>query len=228
MPKRLLSLSKTDYKTARDCPTKLYYRVLKYPSIKDEDEYMELLKDGGYMIGALASLLFPGAVPVYDADHEAAIQTTRGHLQKENIILLEAAFESKGKFTRPDILVKEGSRLTLIEVKAKAFDSSEPNPFRSKKGTIRSNWQPYLEDVAFQALILRELFPDFTLTCELMMPDKSRTTSIENLHSLFELNQIEPPSPTTQPLFESGNRSAVRSRVVPLGSENQLAPPLRV
>ncbi|MDP1713704.1 MAG: DUF2779 domain-containing protein [Anaerolineales bacterium] len=190
MPKRPLALSKTDYKTARGCPAKLYYRMLKYPSNQDGNEYMELLAQGGYMIGGIAGLLFPEAIPVYEPDHVKAVQITREHLKKENVILLEAAFESNGKFARPDILIKKGIHLTLIEVKAKSFDSSEPSPFRSKKGGIISGWQPYLEDIAFQALILRELFPASPLTCELMMPDKSRTTSIDNLHSLFELNQI--------------------------------------
>jgi hypothetical protein len=188
--KKILALSKTDYKTARECPTKLYYRMLKYPSNQDEDEFTELLAKGGYMIGAIAGLLFPDAVPVYEPDYDKAVQVTREHLQKQNVTLLEAAFESSGKFARPDILIKGGDHLTLIEVKAKSFDSSELNPFRNKKGTIKSDWRPYLEDIAFQTLILRELFPASKLTCELMMPDKALTTSIDNLYSLFALNQI--------------------------------------
>jgi hypothetical protein len=185
-----LALSKTDYKTARDCPAKLYYRMLKYPSNQDGDEYMELLAQGGYMIGAIASLLFPDAILVDEPDHDRAVQLTEKLIKKENVTLLEAAFESDGKFARPDILIKKGGHFSLIEVKAKSFDSSKPNPFRNKKGNIVSDWQIYLEDIAFQALILRELFPASTLTCELMMPDKSRTTSIDNLYSIFELNLI--------------------------------------
>jgi hypothetical protein len=44
-----------DYKVAQECPTKLYYRMNKYPSVKDDDEYMELLAKGGYMIGAIGA-----------------------------------------------------------------------------------------------------------------------------------------------------------------------------
>ena len=190
MSKPILALSKTDYKVAQDCPTKLYYRMLKYPSNKDGDEYVELLAQGGYMIGAIASLLFADAILVDEPDHDKARQLTEEYFKQENITLLEAAFESKGKFARPDILIKHGNDLTLIEVKAKSFDSSEENPFHNKKGNIVPAWQPYLEDITFQALILRELFPSSSLTCELMMPDTTRTTSIDNLHSLFALNQI--------------------------------------
>lgn len=190
MTKRLQLLSKTDYKVARTCPAKLYYRFQKYPSLKDGDEYMELLAEGGYMIGAIAGLLFPDAVLIDEPNHDQALLLTQAQMQKENITLLEAAFESGGKFARPDILIKEGDHFTLIEVKAKSFDSSRSDVLRNKKGIIRTDWQPYLEDITFQSLILRELFPASRLTCELMMPDKARTTAIDNLYAQFQLNQI--------------------------------------
>ncbi len=82
------------------------------------------------MIGAIACLLFPEAILVDEPDHDKAVQLTRKYFQQNNVILLEAAFESKGKFARPDILIKQGKRLTLIEVKAKSFDSTENNPFQ--------------------------------------------------------------------------------------------------
>ena len=185
-----LSISKTDYKVARSCAAKLYYRMNKYPSTKDGDEYIELLAEGGYMIGAIASLLFENAILVDEPDHDKAVALTREYFKQENIILLEAAFESQGKFARPDILIKQGDALTLIEVKAKSFESSEGDPFHGKRGGLVAGWKSYLEDITFQALILRELFPHAALTCELMMPDKTKTTGIDNLHSLFALNQI--------------------------------------
>ncbi len=186
----LFSISKTDYKVARSCAAKLYYRMHKYPSTKDDDEYIELLAEGGYIIGAIATLLFEDAVLVDEPDHDQAVALTQEYFKRENIILLEAAFESQSKFARPDILIKQGDALTLIEVKAKSFDSSEGDQFHGKRGGLVAGWKPYLEDITFQALILRELFPHATLTCELMMPDKTKTTTIDNLHSLFALNQI--------------------------------------
>jgi Domain of unknown function(DUF2779) len=41
-----------------------------------------------------------------------------------------------------------------------------------------------------QALILQELFPQAEITCELIMSDTSRSTSIDNLYSLFELKDL--------------------------------------
>jgi hypothetical protein len=43
-------LTKSDFKIARTCPTKLYYKKLRYPSLMDDNPYLEFLADGGYMV----------------------------------------------------------------------------------------------------------------------------------------------------------------------------------
>ena len=193
-------LSKSDYKSARTCPTKLYYKKLHYPTTQEGDEFMELLAQGGYMIGTIAKLLFPDAVTIKESKVQSALQATQQLITQEKVTLLEAAFFSKGKFARPDILIKDGNHFTLIEVKAKSYDGAEaqkrrdaakPNLFRSlRTGEIAPGWQPYLEDITFQCLILRELFPQAQITCELILPDTSCTTSIDNMHSLFEIKEL--------------------------------------
>ena len=47
-------LSKSDFKVARSCATKLYYKKLDYLSVRDDDAYLRFLADGGYMIEAIA------------------------------------------------------------------------------------------------------------------------------------------------------------------------------
>jgi hypothetical protein len=194
-------LTKSDYKTARTCITKLYYKKLRYPTVLDDDEFMELLRDGGYMIDALAKFLFDDGITIDGGGRQKALEDTRELLGQDNVTLFEAALLGNGKFARPDILIKQGNHLTLIEVKARSYDGakaqklledSKPNLFRNKRdGTVASDWQPVLEDITFQALILRELFPHARVTCELMMPDTSRTTGIDKLHTLFEMLQPE-------------------------------------
>lgn len=61
-PMAKLFLSKSDFKVAMTCPTKLYYRKLKYPTTMDGNEFMEMLAEGGYMVGKLATLLYPEGV----------------------------------------------------------------------------------------------------------------------------------------------------------------------
>ena len=43
-------LSKSDFRAASSCETKLFYRKRAYASTADSNEYLELLQDGGYMI----------------------------------------------------------------------------------------------------------------------------------------------------------------------------------
>ena len=52
-------LFKSDFKVARSCPSKLYYKKNGYPSANDGNKYMEYLAQGGYAVCKLATLHFP-------------------------------------------------------------------------------------------------------------------------------------------------------------------------
>jgi hypothetical protein len=198
-------LSKSDFKIARTCPTKLYYKKLNYPSIKDDDEYLEMLADGGFMVEKIAKLLHAdGQEMEYGENHEIATKLTLEALSKENATLFEATLINGQKLARVDILVKRGMRFQLIEVKAKSYSTSEneaaiakglPNLFWKNVDDpyIDSDWVEYLEDVAFQVSVLRGIFPHAEISPFLMMPDKSKTTGIDRLSSLFSVERIQKP-----------------------------------
>ena len=195
-------LSKSDFKVAQTCPTKLFYKKNGYPSANEENDYLMMLADGGYMIEKIAKLLHPeGREMKYGGAHEQAAQETLKALAADQVILFEATLMSDGKLARVDILKKTGNVFDLIEVKAKSYDSDEndaamdagrPNLFRTKSGII-ANWQEYLEDVAYQVMVLQELFPKAIIRPFLVMPDKSKTTQIDRLHSFFRLHRIQQP-----------------------------------
>jgi len=197
-------LSKSDFKVARTCPTKLYYKKSGYPSLDDQDEYLMLLAEGGYMVEKIGKLLFPEGREIgFQGPSEAAAQETLRALAAENVTLFEATLISGQKLARVDILIKRGNAFQLIEVKAKSYDSKEDaaakaegraSLFWKKKGCgIISEWQEYLEDVAFQVLVLKELFPRAKVGPFLLMPDKSKTTQIDRLHSWFRIKRIKKP-----------------------------------
>ena len=48
-------LSKSDFKVARTCATKLYYRKLGYPSMLQDDDYLQFLADGSGNTGTFAT-----------------------------------------------------------------------------------------------------------------------------------------------------------------------------
>jgi len=120
------TLSKSDFKAARSCQAKLYYRELSYPSTKDEDDYLAMLAEGGYMVETLARLHYPEGVALeYGDDPLAAAEKTREALRKEEVTVFEATLLVGHRLARADILQKKGNEFRLVEVKAKSFDSRE-------------------------------------------------------------------------------------------------------
>jgi hypothetical protein len=189
-------LSKSDFKVAQTCATKLYYKKNKYPSLKDENEYLALLADGGFMIGKLALVLYPEGIEIGEGrgnQKEAIEQTERLLSAHENITLFEPAIWVNNQLIRIDILEKKGNHFNLIEVKSKSYNSEDLAESRGKHDKIpywmKADFRPYLEDVAFQKKVLQEKYPQATVSAYLLMPDKSKTNTHENLIHWFRLNK---------------------------------------
>jgi len=202
-------LSKSDFKVARTCATKLYYKKLRYPSAHDDDPYLQFLADGGYMVEAIARLCYPGAVEVgFDAGPEASAEETMAFINAHDAItLVEATLIFERRLARVDILKKDGNKFELIEVKSKSVDTSTGlNPFRGVHGRILAPWEPYLEDVAFQYAVLRRLIPAATIVPYLCLVDKSKSTTIESIFSKFELDESD-----LKPNSRKSNSKGLRS-----------------
>jgi hypothetical protein len=186
-------LSKSDFKIARTCPTKLYYKKLGYPSIQDDDQYQEFLANGGYMVETIAKLLYPEGIEIgWDEGPEHSSLETIRALQTEYVTLFEATLLAGTKLARVDILRKNGNQFDLIEVKSKSVDGAKGPPFfRSSKGEIIADWVPYLEDVAYQTHLLRKLYPTALVTPFLCLVDTSKTTDMGSIFSQFELKRTK-------------------------------------
>ena len=171
-------LSKTAFKLGRTCGRKLAYYVHRYPSEAQDDPYMEFLADGGFMVEALARARYPDGIEVTpNAGETAAEATLRLLKSKPKITLFEAVFETEHQSARVDIIERVGNRLNLIEVKAKSTSDEadlESQGFRTKSGSIRAGWRPYLEDVTFQREVIREVMgKEFTVTPHLLLVNKT-------------------------------------------------------
>jgi hypothetical protein len=57
-------LTKTRFKLAVQCPTKLFYvnKPHSYRNAMDEDSFLAMLAEGGYQVGELAKLMHPQGV----------------------------------------------------------------------------------------------------------------------------------------------------------------------
>lgn len=193
-------LSKSDFQLASTCPKKLVYKKAYYPTANDTNEYMEMLAQGGYIVGKMATMLYPDGIEV-EGNTQDCIAQTQTLLQQENVVLFEPAIVAGQRLVRVDILVKEGNSFHLIEVKAKSHNTDEQqDPNKIKK---------YVEDVAYQYSVLKEAFPDHKIKCSLLMPDKAKHTAIENLAGWFSIkkqdkntdNEIEELPAQQKPAF---------------------------
>ncbi len=187
-----MHLSKSDFKTARECPAKLYYKKLRYPSTLADNDYLRYLAEGGFMVEKAAQLLCPEgrefAFPL-GRTREAA-DATRVFLEgPEDGVRFEAVVTWGNLMARIDILEKRGRTLNLVEVKSISVDTSDDNnPLRGKRGGIESRMRPYLEDVAFQTLLLRQAFPEFTVAPFLCVVDKALKVGPEATLDRFVLH----------------------------------------
>jgi hypothetical protein len=157
----------------------------------DDDPYVEFLADGGYMVEAIAKLLFPEGHEILADSAEEGFSATRQALEQENVTLFEAALIHEKLMAHVDILEKRGNTFRIIEVKAKTVEPKEglPSPFMGKRSVVFSEWIPYVEDLAYQTHILRSLFPNAHVIPCLCVVDKSQTSSSE---TAFENFHIQP------------------------------------
>jgi hypothetical protein len=139
---------------------------------------------------------------------QSALVRTAELLNNNAVTIFEPAF-SHGRFLiRCDILVKNGNAFEIIEVKAKSYDSANPKSLGAN-GKPSSRYLPYLQDIAFQAHVLRLCFPDAEIKSSLMMPDKNRAATIDKMNQLF-------------PLDDAGERVILRNGSVVIGFEESL------
>lgn len=178
---KLRYLTKSRFSLAVECPTKLDYSDNPaYASTKLGNEFLLALAEGGHQVGALAKCLFPEGIEVDAAGHDAQVAQTLELLQRDEVVLFEAAVRVGKLFIRVDLLRKSGDLLELYEVKAKGFDPVEPG-FVGKHGGFTSEMKPYLYDVAFQRHVLRRVFPGMRVRSHLVMPDKSAICTTDGL-----------------------------------------------
>lgn len=181
-------LTKSRFKLASECPTKLFYtgKDKVYRNLKQEDSFLAMLAEGGYQVGELAKLYYPDGIEIESSNHAEAEALTAELLQRDKVVLFEPAIRFGDLFARVDILVKDGNDFQLIEVKAKSYNSLTPE-ILGAQGGILSGMRPYIEDVAFQAHVFTSAFPHARLKTYLMMPDKSVQVSLSGLNQLFKI-----------------------------------------
>jgi hypothetical protein len=183
-------LTKSRFKLAIECPTKLFYygKPKEYMDTSAEDAFLQALAEGGFQVGEMAKLLYPGGHEITSKVHQEALDQTAELVRQDAVVLYEPAFLFKGLFIRVDILVKTGNHFQLIEVKAKSYNPNEPD-ILGKRGGISTSYLPYLQDIAFQRYVLSNAHPEALIESFLMMADKSKVSPVDGLNQLFKIKR---------------------------------------
>jgi len=185
-------LTKSRFKLAVECPAKLNYTGNKaYANTKNEDEFLKSLAEGGYQVGEMAKLLYPGGVEVTSKGYAPQLSDTQTLLAQDDATVFEGAVSFEKLFVRVDVLVKTGNQLKLVEVKSKSFAPPEEEFFRGARGDLRSDVLPYLYDVAFQTYVVRMAYPHLQVTPYLLLPDKSAVATVDGLNQMFRIARLK-------------------------------------
>jgi hypothetical protein len=186
-------LTKSRFKLAVECPTKLYYvgKTDIYADARQNDEFLQALAEGGFQVGELAKLMFPGGIEITSRSHDEQVDETARLLERDEVTLFEAAIRHGNLFARVDVLRKTGTQIELIEVKAKSFDSNSDREFRGARGGIKGGMRPYVEDVAFQRYVLCRAHPELSVSSFLMLVDKAMSCSVDGLNRRFRIRRVD-------------------------------------
>jgi hypothetical protein len=201
MTKKLFTKSR--FKLALECPTKLYYasNPQTYADQKKDDPFLQSLAEGGYQVGELAKYLVSNnpiaeeiTIETLNYD-ESLAQTEQKRAGKDKSVIAEAAFRYKNLFVRTDLFVEENDVINIYEVKAKSWDNSTEflkRKYSKAKGErfiIDSTWSPYLYDIAFQKYVVALSNPGKKVRAHIVLADKTKKASINGLNQLFQIDK---------------------------------------
>ena len=123
-------LTKSRFKLALECPTKLYYSKPSngYFDKNQNNDFLQALADGGNQVGEIAKFKYHpnpvgDAITVETLDYEQSVDETNVKLAVPGrVVVAEAALLHTSFFVRVDILIRDEASKTIeiIEVKSKS------------------------------------------------------------------------------------------------------------
>jgi len=187
-------LTKSDFKLALECETKLYYSARKdeYSNQGMDNPFLASLADGGFQVGAMAQFLFADDPVASDIEghtrtKEDSLKETMERFLSDEAVMAEASFAYKDFFIRADLVRKKGSVLELYEVKAKSYGGDKSKFWKKRTHELDSKWIPYFYDVAFQTWVIRQSHPEWTVRPFLVLADKTRRADVDGLNQCFRI-----------------------------------------
>lgn len=154
-------------------------RLHRYPNASDDNDMLRLLAEGGGAVEALWRCREPGdEAPKFKSPQDGtgkpaespvgasfrliANAIARSRSERARISLYEPTVELDGFSARIDLLRVYPDRLEVLEMKAKSVESADaaaqlmsPPTRRNPVPSVRPEWVPYVQDLAFQRTLLQ-------------------------------------------------------------------------
>lgn len=193
-------LTKSRFKMAIECPTRLYYGMQganEYYDKNENNEFLQSLADGGQQVGELAKFKYHNdplgeKITVETLDHDAAVIETEAKLSKPGrVVIAEAALRKGDFFVRVDVLIRDelSKSVQVIEVKSKSVtDDQVEKKFKDARGEYASDWMPYLYDIAYQTMVAELALPGYTIYPKLLLINCETICPIDGLHQYFPIS----------------------------------------
>ena len=193
------TLSKSRFKLALECPTKVYYSLDKhYVNANDSNDLLKSLAFGGFQVGELAKAMYraedPNAIEI-EGNQATQISQTLNLITREHVTLFEPTFIDDNLLARIDILKKRGRVIDVIEVKSIGWDRHTDSLVgkTARSDPLTPAWRSYVFDLAFQHFLLSRRLPellrtnDFELRPWLLLLDKNARCSVAGLSFQFPI-----------------------------------------
>ena len=202
-------LTKSRFKIALECPTKLFYDSpsRRYRNRNESNDFLRGLAEGGYQVGELAKFMFhpspiAAGITVDTLDTGQAVTETLERLRRPGRqVIAEAALKADSFLIRVDLLIVDPDAMTaeIIEVKSKSASQAEIRKrFKGSRGRIKTEWIPYLYDIAFQCEVAQRALPEFTILPRLVLLDSGEATEKHGLHQFFRILPVQQPCGRTE------------------------------
>lgn len=168
-------LTKQDFTRWMSCKTAAFHGWNGLQSKNDDDAFLSYLAKEGETVGRMAHRLFMDAVSLANRSAEEAKEATRRTLALGDCTLFEACIAHGDHLARPDILIRKGDRIFIIEVKSKVGNFEQHRGGKmliNYYGNLRAAYREIVNDLAFQTILFERAFPEFTVLPYFLLPDE--------------------------------------------------------
>ena len=176
------------FRAGLQCHTKLYYYAHDFPQ---DNRIRPFLEHAGYNKHQLKKLVFahhPAGISISGHGYNASFQATKKHAVANKITLFNSVFISDQCVAKIPLLIKDGRSVQLYFIQSKVIN---PNKHRltNQHGQLHKKWKQYIYDAAYQQYIIQQCYPDWNITSNLMLPDKTGKATLDKLNK--QIQQLE-------------------------------------